>query len=186
MTETIYFNGKKYDDISEMPSNVRQMVEKLINFSVDENKDGVPDILQSGGLSGIKETFNIIKDIGQLSSSQEFNSGQFSLIRVSDSGIFINGKSYSSVAEMPYSIRNEFEKIVSESQDGKENIYDESWRRVDREKFFAPHDDENLNRQFSKSQAPDEMVESTGRFIFVAVVVFLIFASLAAAWILFF
>ena len=68
MTETIYFNGKKYNDISEMPANVRKMVEKLINFSVDENTDGVPDILQSGGLSGIKETFNLMKEIGQFSA----------------------------------------------------------------------------------------------------------------------
>jgi hypothetical protein len=29
MTETIFFNGRKYNDISEMPSSVRQMVENL-------------------------------------------------------------------------------------------------------------------------------------------------------------
>ena len=106
MTETIYFNGRKYHNISEMPSSDRRLVEKLIYFSMDENKDGVPDIIQSGGLSGIKETLNIIKDIGQLSSDQEFDSSQFSLIRVSDTGIYINGKTYSSVAEMPDPIRN--------------------------------------------------------------------------------
>jgi hypothetical protein len=186
MTETIYFNGKKYNDISEIPASARKMVEKLIKFSKDENKDGVPDILQSGGFSGIKETFNLIKNIGQLSSEQEFHSGQFSLIRVSDTGIQINGKTYSSVDEMPDSIRNEYEKVVSESQDGRENIYDESWRILDRGKYFAPHDDENLNRQYPKTETPVEMVDSTVRFILIAAVALLIFASLAAAWVLLF
>ena len=182
MTETIYFNGRKYNNISEMPSSDRRLVEKLIYFSMDENKDGVPDIIQSGGLSGIKETFNIIKDIGQLSSDQEFDSGQFSLIRVSDTGIYINGKTYSSVAEMPDPIRNEYEKIVRESQDGAENIFDESWRTVDRGKYFEPHDDEYLNRRIQNAEAPIEMVDSTGRFILIVAAVFLILASLTAAW----
>lgn len=186
MTETIYFNGRKYHDISEMSFNDRQMVEKLISFSMDENKDGVPDILQSGRLSGIKETLNLIKDIGQLSSSQEINSGQFSLIRVSDTEIYINGKTYTSVAEMPDSIRIEYEKIVSESQDGREKIYDESWRTIDRIEYFSPHDDEKLNRRFQNTGAPIEMVDSTSRFIFIAAVVFLIFACMAAVWVLLF
>ena len=186
MTETIYFNGKKYNDISEMPANVRQMVGKLINFSVDENTDGVPDILQSGGLSGIKETFNLMKEIGQFSSEHELNSGHFSLIRVSDTGIYINGKTYSSVVEMPDAIRNEYEKVVSRSQDGSEKIYDESWRTVDRENFFAPHNDEKLNKRYPKTETPIETVDSTGRFLLIAAVVILIFASLAAAWVLFF
>ena len=186
MTETIYFNGNKYNDISEMPFSDRQMVEKLIVFSTDENKDGVPDILQSGGLSGIKESFNLIKDIGQFSSGQEFNSKQFSLIRVSDMGIYMNGKTYTNVAEMPDTIRNEYEKIVGKSQDGREDIYDESWRTIDRSKYFSAHDDENLNRRFPNIETAVEIVDSNSRFIIIASVVFLIFASLAAAWILFF
>jgi hypothetical protein len=186
MTETIYFNGKKHIDISETPANVRQMVGKLINFSVDENTDGVPDNLQSGGLSGIKETINLIKEIGQFSSEHALNSGQFSLIRVSDTGIYINGKTYSSVAEMPDDIRDDYEKVVTQSQDGSEKIYDESWLNMDREKFFAPHDDENLNRRYPKTENSIETVDSAGRFFLIVAIVILIFAGFAAAWVLFF
>ena len=186
MTETIYFNGKKYNGISEMPPDIRKLVEKLIYFRNDENKDGIPDILQSGGLSGLKETFNLIKDIGQLGSGQGFNSGQISLIRVSDTGIYINGTIYSSVSEMPDSIRNEYEKIVRESQDGRENIYNESWQTLDRTKYFSAQDDEYLNKQFPNAEAPVEMVDSTSRFILIVAVVCLLLASLAAAWFLFF
>ena len=87
---------------------------------------------------------------------------------------------------MPDSIRIEFEKIVSESRDSRENIYDESWRIMDRKEYFSPHDDENLNRQFPNTEAPIEMVDSTSRFILLVFVVFLILASLAAAWVLLF
>lgn len=186
MTETIYFNGKKYNDIAEMPSNVRLLYEKLIRFSADDNQDGVPDILQSGGLAGIKETINMIKDIGQIGASEDFSAGQMSLIRVSDTGIYINGKEYSSVAEMPDYTRQEYERIVKTSQVGKENIFDESWRQIEREKYFDPHDDEILNKQHSNTETSIEMVDSTSRFIIIAVVALLIFASVAAAWFLLF
>ena len=186
MTETIYFNGKKYNDVAEMPSSVRQLYEKLIRFSADDNQDGVPDILQSGGLAGIKETINMIKNISQMSASEGFKSGQISLIRISDTGIYINGKEYSSVAEMSDYTRQEYERIVNTSQDGMEEIFDESWRQIEREKYFNPHDDEILNTQISNTDPSIEMVDSTRRFIMIAAVSFLILAGLAAAWFLLF
>jgi len=188
MSETIYFNGNKYNSVSEMPSNVRQLYEKLNRFTIDENQDGVPDIVQTGGLAGIKETVNMIKDIAQISNTEGFEPGQMSLVRVTDSNIYINGKEFSSSGEMPDHIRQEYEKIIENSQDGTEDIFDESWRQVDRAKYFEPHDDEILNQKFSKQvsnfDAPIQTVDSTGRFIMIAAVAILIFGCLAAAWFL--
>ena len=186
MSETIYFNGKKYNSASEMPSSVRQMYERLNRFFVDEDRDGVPDIIQSGGLAGIKETINMIKDIGQSSSTSGLQTGQMSIVRVTDTNIFVNGKAYASVAEMPNNIRREYERVIRSASDGTEDIFDESWRQVERSDYFKPHDDEIMNRQisqqYSNTEAPIKMVDSTGRFILIAAAAILIMGCFAAAW----
>ena len=186
MSETIYFNGKKYNSVSEMPSNVRQMYQKLNRFFVDEDRDGVPDIIQSGGLAGIKETINMVKDIAQISNTKGFEAGQTSIIRVTDTNIFINGKEYANTAEMPDHIRQEFEHTVNIAEDGTEEIFDESWRQVDRAEYFQPHDDEILNQQISRqapsSETPIEMVDSTNRFILIVTLAILVMGCLLAAW----
>ena len=186
MSETIYFNGKKYDSVAEMPSNVRQIYDKLDRFFTDEDRDGIPDIIQSGGLAGVKEVFNVIKDITQASGTTSFDSGRISVIRETDTGIFINGKEYASIAEMPDYVRQEYERIINSAEDGREDIFDESWRQVEREDFFVPHDDEILNQQISKrvssAASPIETVDTTSRFLLIAAVAILIMGCLAAAW----
>jgi len=190
MSETIYFNGKKYNSVAEMSPNVRKMYEKVNHFFVDANRDGVPDIIQSAGLTGIKDTVNIIKDIAQMGGSRGFEAGQISILRETDSGIYFNGKEYNSVEEMPNHIRIEYERIVNDAQDEVEDIYEESWREVDRSEYFKSHDDEIMNRRFSrqKSKAPAsiEVVDSTSRFILITAVTFLILGCVAAAWFLIF
>jgi hypothetical protein len=186
MSETIYFNGKKYNSVSEMPPNVRQLYARFNRFLADEDQDGVPDMIQSGGLAGIKETVNMIKDIAQFSGTEGFEAGRMSMVRVTDNSIYINGKEYTSEAEMPHYIRQEYQRIVNTAQDGREDIFDESWRQVDREKYFDPHDDEMLNRQISRqvsnADAPIETVDSTSRFIVIALAALLVLGCMAAAW----
>jgi hypothetical protein len=73
--------------------------------------------------TGFVKTFRLLSlHSSQFSSDQELNSRQFSLIRVSDCGFYINGKTYTSVEEMPDSIWKEYKKTISESQDVRENI----------------------------------------------------------------
>lgn len=188
MSETIYFNGKKYNSVAEMPSNVRRLYEKINRIIGDDNQDGVPDIVQSGGLTGIKETINVIRDLAQISSTEGFQADQASIIRVTDMGIYVNGKRYHSPAEMPKHTRQEYQRIVNSTQDRAEDIFDESWREVDRSDYFKPHDDEILNQQFSKQVSntapPIEMLDSTNRFILIVAVAILIFGCMAAAWFL--
>ena len=190
MSETIYFNGKKYNSVAEMPPNVRKMYEKVNHFFVDANRDGVPDIIQSAGLTGIKDTVNIIKDIAQMGGSRGLETGQISILRETDSGIYFNGKEFNSVEEMPNHIRIEYERIVKGAQDGMEDIYDESWREVNRSEYFKSHDDEIMNRRFSRqtsrANASIETVDSTGRFILIAAIAILILGCMAAAWFLIF
>lgn len=190
MSETIYFNGKKYNSVTEMPSSVRQMYEKFDRFLIDKNQDGVPDLMQSGGLSGLKEGFNLIKDAAQMSQMGGFEPGQLEIIRVTDTGIYVNGKRYNSVDEMSNSVRRTYEKTVNSAKDGYSEIYDEDWREVERDEFFQPHDDEILNRRITQRStnisSPIETVNSNNRFILLISLAILVLGILAMAWFIFF
>lgn len=86
MSETIYFKGRKYNSVAEMPQNERQLYLKMIRFMRDDNLDGIPDIVQSHGLSELKETINMIKEIAKIESVEGLENGQMSVVRVTDSG----------------------------------------------------------------------------------------------------
>jgi hypothetical protein len=191
MPETIYFNGKKYESISEMPPNVRQMYERINRFLTDADQDGIPDALQASNLSGLKEAFGAIKDIAQLgTTAQGMNQVQLSVIRETDRGILVNGKEFKSVEEMPSEIRQIYEDVTNSAQEGNFNIYDETWREVQRDDFFEPHDDEILNRQFARQsstlQTPIETVDSNARLVMIIVAALIIIGGLVFAWFLFF
>ena len=191
MPDTIFFNGKKYESVAEMPSNERQMYEKFNRFFTDANQDGVPDAFQASSLAGLKDAFGAIKEIAQMSATtQGLSQEQLSIIRETDQGIFINGKEYQSVAEMPPQTRQIYEKITKSAQEDSYNIYDENWREVQREEFFKPHDDEIINRQFSKqptlSQTPIETVDSNARLVLFIAAALLIIGGLIFAWFVFF
>ena len=186
MSETIYFNGKKYNNISEMPSNVRAIYAKIERFLVDQNQDGIPDAIQSGGLTGIKETVNMIMDISKMTHSEDLKSNNISLVRVTDGNIYINGKNFSSTSEMPFHIRQEFEQIVNEASDGSEDIFDEPWRRVNRAEYFTPHDDEILNPRITNTNSsidpPIETIDPTRRLILLILIAILIFGFMIVFW----
>jgi hypothetical protein len=189
MSDTIYFNGKKYNGVAEMPSSVRQNYEKFNQLLLDENQDGIPDLMQSGGLSGLKDTFGLIKEFAQMNSTEGFEQGQFSIIRETERGIFVNGKWYTRVDKMPNHVRQAYEQATQTAKDGRSDIYDETWREVNRDEFFEPHDDEVLNptilRQSSYNTNPIETVDSNSRFIMLAALAILIIGALAAVWFIF-
>jgi hypothetical protein len=191
MAETIYFNGKKYRSLAEMPPNERQMYEKFNRFFADADQDGVPDVLQAGGLSGLKETFGMIKDIAQMgSTTQGLTQGQLTIVRETDTGIFVNGKSFNSAAEMPADIRRIYEQVTSSSREGDVDIFDESWRQTDRDDYFKPHDDEIINREFTQppveAPASVEVVDSNARLVLIIIVALALIGGLVFAWMYFF
>jgi len=191
MSETIYFNGKKYESVSEMPPNVRQMYERLNRFFTDADQDGVPDALQANSLSGLKEAFGAIKEIAQMgAAAQGMNQAQLSIIRETERAILVNGKEYKSVDEMPFEIRQVYEKVKKTAQEEYSNIYDETWREIQRDDFFEPHDDEILNRQFTRQsstlQTPIEPIDSNARLVLIVAAALIIIGGLVFAWFVFF
>lgn len=49
----IYFNGKTYSDLAEMPASERQMYEQVLSAMKDEDGNGLPDILEGDVIGNI-------------------------------------------------------------------------------------------------------------------------------------
>lgn len=151
MSEKYIFNGKVYRSVSEMPSDVRQLYDRLETLLQDQDRDGVPNVFQQGGFKGIKDAFGLIKDVSKMSQSGEkWSSQQMVLIKETDTSISVNGKTFRSVNEMPSEIRRVYQKAVREAEIAETSaptssqIYDEPWRERKRDSYFQPHDDENF------------------------------------------
>lgn len=142
MDEKIIFNGRVYSSEAEMPSNVREAYNRINKLFVDANQDGIPDFIQQGGLAGIKDVFTFAKDLSKTAQSgQPINPDQFTVIRISNQNININGREFSNVDEMPSDIRQAYERIIGEVDPGEFEIYEEPWRESERQEYFQPHDD---------------------------------------------
>lgn len=64
-TTKIVIQGKEYNSIEELPPELRVAYQKMIDLLGDNNGDGFPDILQSGGFNSAKlsELKNIAQDM---------------------------------------------------------------------------------------------------------------------------
>jgi len=179
MSERIIFNGRVYQSPSEMPSDLRQVYERLEALSEDENQDGVPDFLQGGGLEGIKEAFGLIKDLSKMSQDGgQWTSQNMVMIKETDTAITVNGKTFRGVEEMPSEIRNIYRKAVAEAVPGEVEIYDEPWRERDRDSYFTPHDDEIIEESYQFPQESDVLQPVNSN---IGLILVLVIATLACA-----
>lgn len=149
MSERIIFNGRIYQSSSEMPPDVRQLYDRLASMLRDDNMDGVPDIIQQGGLKRIREAFGMIKDLSNMAQSHDqWSTENLSIITETDTSISVNGKTFRSVAEMPTDVRRIYQKAVLDADPSSVEIFDEPWRERDRDSFFIPHDDEIIEPEY--------------------------------------
>lgn len=51
----IHFKGKAYNDLAEMPATEREMYDQLMSVMVDENGNGIPDLLEGDVVGNIIE-----------------------------------------------------------------------------------------------------------------------------------
>jgi len=51
----IHFNAKTYNDLAEMPAKEREMYDQLMSVMVDENGNGIPDLLEGDVVGNIIE-----------------------------------------------------------------------------------------------------------------------------------
>ena len=88
MEQTITFNGKTYRSLEDMPPEVRQAYESLIQIMADQNQNGVPDLFE-GQLSR------------QVRSTRTTN-------------IVYNGQSYNNLNELPPEARAKYEAFMGQ------------------------------------------------------------------------
>lgn len=88
MKSRIIFNGKSYNDASEMPPEVRQAYERVLGLLADANRNGVPDLLESAGLGTV--------------------------ICVQENQIVVNGQNYSRPEDLPPAARQLFDQAMSQ------------------------------------------------------------------------
>jgi hypothetical protein len=87
----IIVNGKSYASLEDMPADVRQAYEQMLAVMGDQNLDGTPDM---GAGVGKTVTSKVILSGPIQSTTLNFN---------------VDGKSYSSLAEMPVDVRAKYE-----------------------------------------------------------------------------
>lgn len=76
----IIFNGKTYNSIEDMPAAERQAYDQMSGIFLDKDGNGIPDFMEG----------NIT----------------MSVMNASASGFVVNGKTYTSLDEMPEDMRN--------------------------------------------------------------------------------
>lgn len=189
MSEKIIFNGRLYYSPNDMDPKTREIYEKLDAFLRDRNSDGVPDVLQEGGIESIKQTVKFMKALSSMGQvTMDSTQGPMGLIKYSDTSITVNGRKFRSVEEMPPEIRTLYQqslKSVGEYDPAEVEIFDEPWRERDRDSYFIPHDDEDIQPQYRQppSQSVMEPVTSNVGLVIAAVLAIIFIAIGAFVWI---
>lgn len=86
MEENILFNGITYRSVNDMPPEVRQTYESLMEIMADKNQNGVPDLFE-----------------GQLGRQVQ---------RTQTTNIVYNGQSYNNLNELPPEARAKYEAFM--------------------------------------------------------------------------
>lgn len=84
MNQQIVFNGKTYNSIEEMPTEIRLTYETLMGVMADKNQNGMPDIFE----------------------------GANTTIQTSQASIIFNGQVYHNVDELPAEARTRYEQAM--------------------------------------------------------------------------
>jgi hypothetical protein len=188
MAEKIIFNGKVYRSPREMPSDIRAAYERINRFLIDNDRDGIPDILQDKGFQGLKEVYGLIKEVSKSSQESPSSSHRMGIIKMTDAYIEVNGKRYPSVEEMPPKVQFAYETIMADIDPQDADIYDEPWRKIPRDDFFKPHDDEDLLMQpnLNTYENPIQEVTTNNTLLLLLIGVFILICFGIAAWFILF
>jgi hypothetical protein len=90
----IIVNGVAYSSMDEMPLEIRQAYEQAMGIFADNNKNGMPDILEGGS--------------GELNSNIKITP-----IAVNSANIIVDGKIYSNATELPPEARQKYEQAMA-------------------------------------------------------------------------
>ena len=98
MKSKIFFNGREYASVDEMPADVRQAYERAMSVFADGDRNGTPDILEDGANVNVH--------------------------MVSHAKIIFNGQEFGSVDEMPPEARRAYEQVMGKFDANRDGVPD--------------------------------------------------------------
>ena len=113
----IVIDGKTYKSVEEMPEDVRRNYESAMSQLADNDKNGIPDVLEN-----MVNLTNQDKD----GSPDGFN-GLTSNIITSSTKIIANGNKYNSLDELPPDVRAKYEQAkgaLDSNQNGAPDFFE--------------------------------------------------------------
>ena len=116
MPNGISFNGVAYVSVDDMPPDVRRDYERLLAALGDENRDGVPDLIEG-----------LVQKSGK--TPQVFTS----------STVMVNGQVVSGEADLPPVLRQRLERLIGQLDTDHNGVTDaaEAQQAADRDRFTA-------------------------------------------------
>jgi hypothetical protein len=112
----IVIDGKTYDNVDEMPADVRKQYEQAMKMLGDENKNLVPDVFENMKIFADKDQDGIPDALEGLASS--------SATVVSSAKIIADGKEYNSLDELPPEVRVKYEQAMGNLDANRNGIPD--------------------------------------------------------------
>jgi len=113
-SKLIVIDGKTYKSVEEMPEDVRRNYESAMSQLADNNRDGVPDVLENlvnltdKNKDGMPDTFE----------------GLTSNVITSSTKIIANGTEYNSLDELPPDIRAKYEQAMGTLDTNRNGVPD--------------------------------------------------------------
>jgi hypothetical protein len=98
MGTRIIFNGQEYTSVEAMPAGVRQAYQQALAQLADADRNGIPDILERGAAGNV--------------------------IGIQHSSITVNGRTFSSVGEMPAPVRRLYEQAMGQVDANRNGVPD--------------------------------------------------------------
>jgi hypothetical protein len=118
MPTPIIFNGKTYANFDEMPPKERQAYQQLMAILIDQDQNGVPDIMDDGLIKGMGK---LLADENKDGVPDVFENAQ-SNTPMHTTTFVVDGKTYRSPDEMPAEARQRYEAAMRKMNAGSANV----------------------------------------------------------------
>jgi hypothetical protein len=157
----IYFNGKIYNSVEEMPANERQAYEQMMGMFIDKNGNGIPDFLEG----------DIVKNISNIYTTA--------------SSIDFNGNTYNNFNELPSDVQAKVSTAFNQMA-GMGIVPQETAEEHNRRHHI--HNEAYLESKpfVSREYNPVIQEDKSGNIIWLIVGIAIFIACLAVAGVIFF
>jgi hypothetical protein len=177
--EVIYFYGRRYNSVREMPPKIRQNYEQLERLFADANADGVPDIFQPHSFRDLKTAVSLAVELAKKRPGADVNglgAARLAVVRENDQGIYVNGRFYETPEDMPQEVFEIYDTVVSGSTEAPAETVADIWPDTS-------SSSSHTSPVLSESGVPSQNVTTTFRFFAVLILAILcLCVMIVLAW----